>query len=534
MSSSPDRYVLPFQKGSTEKVEAAAVLALAELERRKGSGLIVKQPEEKLSFFVKAGYPLWIFPKNDRAFIFDGMNNSSYTVIYSEVPSAKQLTEKLETNMRPLENYLTFLSSYGEYFQKSLPKKQFTLKGLIGDLDFQNEFKIYCKEAVEVTDETTSNFSLIQPILNEETIANTLHESDSLQSELKEEADNLPESIKLIKKTTNTHKTEIEYQSAAAVEEIDARIKAQSELINPQIAEINKNYKQKNNVITKNFNKEIKSLQNICARKIKLINKTLKKIQLYEKEAKAQEEKNHLFYERRWREKIKRTESELNTLKKERKNLENNIEKLNKQKVQEIFKIKLELESEVNRLRHSIVDLEAERKVKINYYRKQNLKMIDLETPVIEGLNRNLRSWDSIKSKFEDLCLEERFDRPALFYLPYYLACFEVNEDRRWLIVPPSTIGYEDFSTKLKGALGISKIKRLLIPRFKSITSLLRKFQEVTQQNSQLKDQLYRRGKEANLLANPVFQKNVKEGLTSLKQAGWLSAKEHRAVSDLI
>jgi hypothetical protein len=105
------------------------------------------------------------------------MNNSSFIVIYTEVPSAKQLIEKLEANVRPLENYLTFLSSYMDYFQKPLPKKQFTFRGLIGDLDFQNDFKNYCREAVEVADETTSNFFLIQPSLNEETMANTLNES---------------------------------------------------------------------------------------------------------------------------------------------------------------------------------------------------------------------------------------------------------------------------------------------------------------------------------------------------------------------
>ena len=534
MSSSPKSYALPFQKGSTEKVEAAAVLALAEVERRKGSGLIVRQPKEKLSFFIKAGYPLWIFPKNDRAFIFDGMNNSIFTVIYTEVPSAKQLMEKLETNVRPLENYLAFLSSYMDYFQKPLPKKQFTLRGLIGDLDFQNDFKNYYREAVEVTDETTSNFFLIQPSLNEETMANTLNESDSLQSGLKEEADNLPECIKLIRKTTSTHKTEIEYQSAAAVEEIDAKIKAQSELINPQIADLNKYYKQRINTTTKSFNIEIKSLQKLGSRKLKLINKIIKKIQLYEQEAKAQEEKKHLFYERRWREKIKRSDLELNALKKEIKNLENNIEKLNKQKVQEIFKSKLDLESEVKRRWQSIVDLEAERNVKINYYRQQNFKMIDLETPVIEGLNRNLGSWVSIKAKFEDLGVKERFEGPVLFYLPFYLTCFEANEDRRYLIVPPSTIGYEDFSTKLKGALRMSKIKRLLNPRFKSIASLIRNFQEVILKNSQFKDQLSILGKENNLLGNPVFQDNVKEGLTCLKQTGWLSAKEYQAVNDLL
>lgn len=257
MSTSPKLYILPFQKDSNEKVESAAVFALAERERSKGSGLIVKQPEEKLLFLSKVGYPLWLFPKNHRTLIFDGVNNSSYSIIYTEIPSAKQLLQRLESSVRPLENYLTFLSSYVDYFQKPLPQRQFTLNGLIGDLDFQNDFTVYNKEAVEVTYETTSKFFFIKPSLDERAIANILAASDSLQSTLKEEADNLSECIKQIKKTTNIHKTEIEYQSEAAKEEINAKIKAQTEIVNPQIAETNKQHNQKIKQTTKSYNKEI-------------------------------------------------------------------------------------------------------------------------------------------------------------------------------------------------------------------------------------------------------------------------------------
>ncbi len=532
MSTSPKLYILPFQKDSNEKVESAAVFALAERERSKGSGLIVKQPEEKLLFLSKVGYPLWLFPKNHRTLIFDGVNNSSYSIIYTEIPSAKQLLQRLESSVRPLENYLTFLSSYVDYFQKPLPQRQFTLNGLIGDLDFQNDFTVYNKEAGEVTHETTSKFFLLKPSLDERAIANILAASDSLQSTLKEEADNLSECIKQIKKTTNIHKTEIEYQSEAAKEEINAKIKAQTEIVNPQIAETNKQHNQKIKQTTRSFNNEIQSLQKLRSKTIKIINKTQTKIKVYEQEAKAQENKEHLIYARRWRNKIKQADSELTDLKRKLKNLENNIEQLNKQKVQEIYLLKSDLESEIERAWQPIRDLEAERSAKMTYYRQQNLKMIDLETPVVDGLIKNLGSWDSTKDKFENLGAEGELDSPVLFYMPFYLACFIVNNNKRYLIVPPSTVGYEGFSSKLKGALGISKIKNLLNPRFKSIALFMRKIQELIQQDAQLENQLYVLGEENNLLKNSVFQENVREGLIYLKQEGWLSSKEHQAVND--
>ena len=64
-----------------------------------------------------------------------------------------------------------------------------------------------------------------------------------------------------------------------------------------------------------------------------------------------------------------------------------------------------------------------------------------------------------------------------MFYVPFYVACYEMGLTRRYLIIPPSTISAVDFSAKLKGAFGMSKIKDLLAPRFKAITALINKVQ---------------------------------------------------------
>ena len=83
LTSATKRFILPFlpQKSSAAEVEAAAVFAVAEFERSKGGGLIARQPEEKLVALSKIGYPLWLFPKNDSAFVFDGFGDSSYNVV---------------------------------------------------------------------------------------------------------------------------------------------------------------------------------------------------------------------------------------------------------------------------------------------------------------------------------------------------------------------------------------------------------------------------------------------------------------------
>ena len=527
----PKQYALPFQNDNTPEAEAATVFALAEFERGRDSGLIIKHHEERLLFLSKASYPLWLFPKKDRTFIFDGLNYSDYNVVYNEVPSSKLLIKKLESSNQLLEDYFTFLSNYGDYFRKPLADTQFTLKGIIADPDFKNDFKVYCKEAFEVSNKKASNFFLIMPSLDLKTIENVLAEFDSLQSTLKEEADNLPECLKQIKKTTSLFKTAIEYQSTAAKEEADAKIKAQEECINPQIAKTKKEYNQKIKNATRSFDKEIQRLQKLQARTTRSINGNQKKIRNYKWEAETKKKLRHLIYEKRWREKIKHTESEQSCLKKELKSIENNIESLSKEKVQEIRKLKFDLESEIKQAQQPIFDLEATRESKIIFFRQQIQKMNDLETPVINGINRNIGCWETIQDKFENLSIEEKLDQPVLFYLPFYFACLEVNKNKRYLIVPPSNIGHVDFPKRLKRALGMSKIKDILSPRFKAITAYMLNLQELTQQNTQFENQLFRFGEENNLLKSSLFQTNVEEGLSYLRQVCWISDKEYHALS---
>ena len=97
------QFILPFsvlsdnRKDSfTPDLEAAALFSLAELDRTKGGGLIVKQPEEKIEFIAKVGYPIWLFPWAETVLILDGLNRSNYTLPYAAVPDVKAFMENLK------------------------------------------------------------------------------------------------------------------------------------------------------------------------------------------------------------------------------------------------------------------------------------------------------------------------------------------------------------------------------------------------------------------------------------------------------
>ncbi len=535
LTSATKRVILPFSSQTNRgplgfDTEEAAVFVVAESERGKGGGLFARQPEERLVFLSKVGYPLWLVPKNDLAFIFDALNDSAYSVSYSEVPSAKAFLDRLEANSRPRESYEKFLTEHSNYFQQPPKEKAFALNGLVANLDFKDEFNIYRKEARDAVGQVSLPGLL--PILEENTVSSMLSGLDGLQSALREDAQRLPECIRLVNKTTSQYLTELDYAASAVRDEAEAKIRAQQEVVNPKVAKLNTEYRRKIKDLTDSFDQEIENLQKLQAKTEKYIENGEGNIKQYEREARAHAQKNHKIYEKRWKEKIKHTEKELNGLRKELKNIEGNLKKLEKQKAQEISSLTFEWNSEVKLARQPLLELEANRDERLRLFRKESERLFLMEKPVIEGLNRNIRLREANNEKFEALGIKDpQLKTPALFYVPFYVCCYEAGLARRYLVLPPSTVSQVDFSAKLKGAFGMSKIKDLFVPRFRAIATLIEKVEVYTRQNSVFESQLWSLGERNNLLKNASFIETAHKGLVYLKHAGWLSDKEQQLFS---
>ena len=539
LNSAVKRFILPFSPEKNRELfsldaEATAVYALTELERAKGGGLIVKQPEEKLVFIAKIGYPLWLFPMSETAYIFDGLNNSSYSVNYVDLPSAKAFAESLERTSKILEDYMTFLSDHKSYFQQAKKEKEFLLKGLIAGLDFKKEFSVYRKEAIEVTGQPAKLVPLA-PSLEEATISSMLTDLTKLQSFLREDAQRLSECPRLINKTTSQYTTELDYAAEAVRDEANAKIKALEEFVTPQISKLNSEYKHQIAQVNRSFDEELESLEKLKTKTKKFIEGNEEKIKLYNREAKNQAQKNHLIYEKTWKEKSRQAKKELDGLKKEKNRIENSIKNLNKQKTQKISKLQLEVENEIKLARQPLLDLEAARDAKMLVFKQKTEKLIKQEKPVIEGLNGAIKLEETVNARFEMLGIrDQQLKSPALFYVPFYVACYQAGLTKRYIFLPPSMTSPIGFAAKLKGAFGVSKIKELFIPRFKEIAALIDKVQVLAKQDSLLDDEIRDLGEKNNLLNTELVRDNIAKGLVYLKHEGWLSEREYQVLSSTL
>ncbi len=220
-------------------------------------------------------------------------------------------------------------------------------------------------------------------------------------------------------------------------------------------------------------------------------------------------------------------------LRKELKQIENNIKHLIKQKNEKISALRFELETNVKLARQPLLDLETVCDAKMLIFKRETEKLLSREKPIVEGLNRAIKLAEGVVDGFQMLGIRNlQLNGPTLFYIPFYVACYQTGSANRYLFLAPSMTSSVGFAAKLKGVMGISKIKEMFNPRFKAIATFINKVQVITNQNSLMDQQIVDLGERNNLLKNELIRVNIEKGLVYLKDAGWLSDREYQSLTN--
>src|SRR4030066_1445049 len=253
------QFILPFsvlsdnRKDSfTPDLEAAALFSLAEMDRTKGGGLIVKQPEEKIEFIAKGGYPLWLFPWAETVLIFDGLNRAKHNLLYPAVPDVKAFVENLRRGTKTRETHLAFLSDNLNYFQVSATEKSLLVNALITSPEFLSEFDAYRREATNAGNQPMQT-ALLTPTIDESVISSEIQELDNLHSSFQEDVEGLYRCIKHLNRITNHYVRELRGKVRDVKEEYDAKIKQEEELVAPKINQLKDEYDEQITTLTKTF-----------------------------------------------------------------------------------------------------------------------------------------------------------------------------------------------------------------------------------------------------------------------------------------
>jgi hypothetical protein len=529
------RLIVPFSVLSenrtepfTKEMERAALFCFAELEREKGTGLILRKPEEKLIFLTEFCYPLWLIPWGKINLLFDGLKTTTHTLNYKSIPDVKIFVENAQRSSKTLETHMAFLSDNINYFQVSSDEKTMAIDALIVQSDFLNEFDSYLSQ-VKAIETPSPEIVFLQPAIDESTISSITQELESLKLGFKEDVDALYESMKLVNKTTRNFVKTIQNKIKAVKEEFSVEIKKQESIIVPKVNRINEEYDEEITKLTKNFENQLLPLQKEKVKLEKTREQTLSKIERYNVEAKTCAVSKDVVGERKWKEKVNETKKEFSQIENSIDDLEEKIKEVENNKSLETFKLRSESEAKVKEAKKDLLELESSRDTQIQIHTGEIEKMESLTSTIIQNVNDIVKLRETNLASLEMLGIPQKHKILTLIYVPTYLACYQAEQKKRYVLFSPFVTNSIGFTTKLKGALGRAKVKQLLVPRFKAITAFLNKFPALIEQNAAFERETYEAGNKADMLKASSTPEQIKSGLEKLKEEGWFSEKEYEA-----
>ncbi len=533
-----EKFLLPFSalsekgnKSSDSFLELAAVFSMAELNRRKSERLSLWRPKEKIAFVTEIGYPLWLFPLSNRVLLFDGLNVFDYSMPYDQIPDVKSFVEGLKASCKAHETHLAFLAEHVNYFSTPASEKSLPLRGLISDPSFLEEAELYRREAMRMESRPTYMGLLSSPI-DESRLSFITHEMSNLRAAFEKEIKALNSSIQLLGKTAQIFLNELHDEVKATKEEYAQKIKEEELIVAPQVEKLREQYDIRIIELTRSFERQYLPLQKDKRKLEKSKDGINEKIAQYSVDARNVAESDDTLIREQWKQKLKDAKRELSTVEEQLRDNQKALEGLDKKRVSETFRFKSELEASIKEARKNLVELEASRDAKV-MVAMQEMDELEKRTKLLcDQIGKTIKLREEDLAQFEKLCMEQCLEKinKALVYVPFYVVCYDSGEDRRYLVLPPSSVGTIDISTRLKGALGRARIKSFLVPRFKEISVLAETVQKLSKENGMFEAELVELGTKNNILEVNSIVEGIEEGLLSLKNQGWLSDKDYGAI----
>jgi len=418
--------------------------------------------------------------------------------------------------------------------QTPVIEKAIVIEGLIGETDFLKEFETYSEEAMKIED--NPKIGLLSPTLEESKISSELKELDSLYSSVKKDVRGLNQCVNLLNKKTRHYIRLLRRKAKAVKDEFNAKIKAQEGVINPKISSLQNECDKQIIKSTKSFEKQRLPTQKRKVKLEKTLQRALAKIEKCKLEAKTCAEKDNAVGEEKWKEKATQTKKELSKIEDDLRKTEKALKDLEERKSLEIFNVRSELETKIKELRQPLIDLESSRDAKLLIF-KQEIQKLEQQTKLIlDQIGRAIKFGENSLEEFIKLGFKQEIGKnnKVVFYVPFYVICYKTESKKRYLLLPPSKANSIGLFTKLKGAFGRARIRKLLVRRFEFITSLMDNINVLAQQNAVFESKMRELGERTDILKMDSLRKSIMGGLDSINKEGWLSEKEHQILQQEI
>ena len=511
----------------------AAIFYLAERDRKKGEGRVLKKPEEKLAFIAETCYPVWLIPWRGRALIFDGLEFTNPSISYDVLPDVKAFDNDIQASSKSREAYVAALSQNASYFQNFAGKEGETIKGLITNPSFTQDLIVYLQDAEEIR-KGASTKAVLSPLLDESEVSVSIDELSDLRDKVEEEIKTLSRSMKLLSKETREQVRALQAEMKETLKDFDKRIKKVKPKVMEKIKKIQERRDEEVTRISKKHDRKLRSLHQNRVKTERTLERLSTDIERIEADIKVARENKDEAGEFQLTQNLDEIKKRIPVLDKEIKAIDREIENVEDAKKIEVARARTKPDDRVEEAMKSLRDIEAAKEARTRLKQQELAGLEEKTSSIIKQIDAMIKAKEAALNEIDSIGAQERRRKNALVYLPVYFVCYETEVGKRYVVYPPSYVGSMGIKTKLKGVFGAGKMKSFLQSRSQAITTLLDRLVDLTQENPVFEKEITDAGIKANILRTTELQVGIKKGITELRNEGWISENESQILNELV
>jgi hypothetical protein len=526
------KLILPFAvagkerfKPFTKEMEMAAIFYLAERDRKKGEGRVLKKPEEKLAFIAETCYPVWLIPWRGRTLIFDGLEFTNPSISYDVLPDVKAFENDVQASSKSREAYVAALSQNASYFQNFAGKEGKTIEGLITNPNFTQDLIDYLQDAESIRKGATTK-AILSPLLDESEVSASIDKLSELRDTVEEEIKTLSRSMKLLSKETRGQVKALNAEMKETIKEFDQRIKKLKPKVMTKIKKIQESRDEEITRISKKYDRKLRALHQNKVRTERTLERLSTDIERIEADIKGCRENKDEAGEFQLTQQLDEIKKKLPVLDKKIKDINREIEDVEDAKKIKVARARTKPDDRVEEAMKALRDIEAAKEARTRLEQQELADLEEKTSSIIKQIDEMIKEKEAALNEIDSIGAQERRRKNALVYLPVYFICYETEVGKRYVVHPPSYVGSMGIKTKLKGVFGAGKMKSFIQSRSPSIATLIDRLVDLTQENPVFETEITEAGTKANILRTKELQAGIKKGLTELRAEGWISENE--------
>jgi len=533
----PKGLILPYviedsRKGHpfTREMEAAVLLALAHGGKRRP--IIPLSGPETLEFIMKALYPIWAVPWDDRSIIIDGLNLSSDKLTRLEIPDVKAFTEEIMRGSRSPKSYVNVLRRGLKKFWNPLSPVEVSVEGFIGDVHFLEEL---C-EVLRGKGIRGARF--------EETLAPIPPKVDL--KDARERAERFTWESRIVK----SHVAALRYavkvlegETARFRERVKRETEHLTRVYAEKIASAREAAEKRIRDLRKRMDAELKKTEKAYT---KIIKEALKRRESLEKTVRRLEGAIETYLERRessrrkgskrgvkyWDGKVKKYRRMLSEAKSDLREVERLVREINWEMEKRLDSVKDGYRSLIAQEAEKVNALEACMKVEVGERRRLLEEVEELTSKIKSRIELAIEDLTRALMRLTSRTAPWKFEEATIIWVPSYIVKYRSQKGERYKVYPPVNIKESEgvlkwvrraiFSFNLE-----SRMFALIQPRSGAFERrLFKTLEEALEADKALRETIDGIGKSENLLKKEGFKTSAIEGLEALKAEGWITLDE--------